>query len=122
MLAAPLLAGNDVRDMSSDTKNILTNSEVIAIDQDPLGRQGFRVSKEAGVEIWEKQLANGDLAVAMFNRTTVMASASAFWQILGINGKHKVRDLWAHANMGKFSDGYSAEVPAHGVVLLRISR
>ncbi len=122
MLAAPLLAGNDVRDMSAETKEILTNPEAIAIDQDKLGQQGYRVSKEAGLEIWVKQLENGDLAVALFNRGEQMTSATAYWQILGISGKHKVRDLWVHRDMGPFRDSYSAEVAGHGVVLLRISR
>jgi len=122
MLAAPLLAGNDVRSMTDETKQILTNKDVIAIDQDPLGRQGFRVSKDAGAEIWVKPLENGDLAVALFNRTDRMTNVTAYWEIVGIKGKHKVRDLWLHADMGSFRDAYSAEVPAHGVTLLRVAR
>jgi len=122
MLAAPLLAGNDLRDMSPATKEILMNKEVIAIDQDKLGRQGRRISKEAGAEMWMRPLENGDLAVAMFNRSEGMVSVSAPWELLGLKGKHKVRDLWVHEDLGSFRDGYSGQVPIHGVVLLRIAR
>ncbi len=122
MLAAPLLAGNDLRDMSAETKEILTNPEVIAIDQDKLGRQGYRVSKEGGIEMWIKPLENGDLAVGLFNRGEQMTSVTAYWEILGLKGKHKVRDLWVRRDMGPFRDSYSAEVAGHGVTMLRIAR
>jgi len=72
MLAAPLLAGNDLRDMSDETRQIPMNKEVIAIDQDKLGRQGHNISKEGGAEIWTKALENGDLALALFNRGETM--------------------------------------------------
>jgi alpha-galactosidase len=122
MLAAPLLAGNDLRNMTNETRDILENKEVIAIDQDKLGRQGTRVSKEGGAEMWTKPLENGDLALALFNRSDAMVSTKAYWEILGLKGKHKIRDLWAHADLGSFRDYYSREVAAHGVVLLRIAR
>jgi alpha-galactosidase len=122
MLAAPLLAGNDLRSMSPATKQILLNKEVIAIDQDKLGQQGRRISKEAGAELWMRPLENGDLAVALFNRSDRMVSISAIWELLGLKGKHKIRDLWAHQDLGSFRDAYSAQVPVHGVVLLRIAR
>ena len=122
MLAAPLLAGNDLRSMTKETHDILENKEVIAIDQDKLGRQGTRVSKEAGAEIWTKPLENGDLALALFNRSEAMVSVKAFWEILGLKGKHKLRDLWTHEELGSFRDYYSREVVAHGAVLLRIAR
>ncbi len=121
MLAAPLLAGNDLRDMNEQTRSILLNKEVIAIDQDKLGRQGYRISKDTGAEIWVKPLDSGDLAVALFNRTDTMATVRAFWEILGLQGKHKVRDLWKHSDIGSVRDTLSADVPQHGVVMLRIS-
>jgi alpha-galactosidase len=117
-----LLAGNDVRSMTDETRDILTNKEVIAIDQDPLGQQGRRVSKEGATEVWAKPLANGDLAVALFNRSSQMADVTVYWAILGIDGKHKVRDLWRHEGAGTVRDSYSADVPQHGVVMLRIAR
>ncbi len=122
MLAAPLLAGNDLREMSGEIKSILLNKEVIAIDQDKLGRQGIRISKDNGTEIWIKPLDGGDLAVALFNRTEAMKSVQAYWEILGLKGKHKIRDLWSHEDLGSFRDYYSAEVAQHGVMLLRIAR
>ena len=122
MLSAPLLAGNDLRNMTPAIHDILTNKEVIAIDQDKLGDQGRRFSKDGGGEAWYKQLANGDLAVGLFNRGEGMESVVAQWEILGLKGKHKVRDLWTHTDLGSFRDGYSAAVQAHGVILLRIAR
>ena len=122
MLAAPLLAGNDMRTMSDETRDILTNKEVIAVDQDPLGQQGRLVSKEGVTEVWAKPLENGDLAVALFNRSNTMTVVAVYWEILGLNGKHKVRDLWRHVSLGALKDGYSADVAQHGVVMLRIAR
>ena len=122
MLAAPLLAGNDLRSMSAETRGILTNKEVIAIDQDTLGQEATRVSREGAAEVWTRQLANGDLAVGLFNRSEGMTEVTARWEILGLKGKHKVRDLWNHADLGSVRDYYSAEVSAHGVVLVRIAR
>jgi alpha-galactosidase len=122
MLAAPLLAGNDLRAMNDETREILTNKEVIAVDQDKLGQQGRRVSKEGATEIWVKPLENGDLAVALFNRGDNMAEIVVYWTVLGLEGKHKVRDLWRHANAGSVKDAYLADVPQHGVVMLRIAR
>jgi alpha-galactosidase len=122
MLAAPLLAGNDLRDMPDETKEILLNREVIDIDQDKLGKQGYRVSKEGRTETWVKPLANGDLAVALFNRDDRDQLMLAKWSDLGVAGKHGVRDLWHHADRGKIKDLFEAEVSSHGVVMIRISK
>jgi len=122
ILAAPLLAGNDVRDMTADTKEILLNREVIAIDQDALGRQGYRVAKDGRSEVWAKPLAGGDWAVALFNRAGLPAKVTAKWSDVPLEGEHKVRDLWAHADRGKIKEQFTAEIPAHGVVLLRVSK
>jgi alpha-galactosidase len=122
MLAAPLLAGNDIRTMTGETRGILVNKEVIAIDQDPAGRQGIRISKEAGGEVWMRPLENGDLAVALFNRGEVMTTVTAYWDLLGLKGKHKVRNLWTHEDEGAYKGTYSGEVSPHGVVMVRIAR
>jgi alpha-galactosidase len=122
MLAAPLLAGNDISTMTEQTKEILMNREVIAIDQDPLGKQGYRVTKDGPFEVWKRELSNGDVAVGLFNRGPEPAQMTAQWSALGLSGEHEVRDLWVHASRGKHSDSYSAEVDAHGVVLLRIAK
>ena len=120
LLAAPLLAGNDLRDVSPGILEILTNKEVIAVDQDELGKQGTRVSKDGDLEVWARPLADGGHAVCMFNRGGASAKVTARWSDIGVSGSHKVRDLWAHADRGKFSDEYAAEVPSHGVVMVRV--
>ena len=122
ILAAPLLAGNDVRNMSDATKAILMNREVIAIDQDRLGKQGYRVVQDDLKEVWAKPLSGGDWAVALFNRGETPATMIAKWSDLQLSGEMKVRDLWAHADKGRVKDRFSAEVPPHGVALLRVSK
>jgi alpha-galactosidase len=122
ILAAPLLAGNDLRNMTLATLAILTNPEVIAIDQNKAGKQGKRVAKDGTAEVWAKALDGGDWAVALFNRGESAGRVTAKWADVGITGSHAVRDLWARADRGHAEDGYSAEVPAHGVVLVRIKR
>ena len=122
ILAAPLLAGNDLRNMSDATKSILMNREAIAIDQDRLGKQGYRVVKDDLKEVWAKPLAGGNWAVGLFNRGEAPATITAKWSDLQITGEQKVRDLWAHADKGRFKDEFSAEVPPHGVVLVRLSK
>jgi alpha-galactosidase len=120
VLAAPLLAGNDLRDVPPGILEILINKEVIAVDQDKLGKQGVRVSKNGDLEVWARPLADGGHAVCMFNRGGAGAKVTALWSDIGVAGSHKVRDLWAHADRGKFSDEYAAEVPSHGVVMVRV--
>ncbi len=122
LLAAPLLAGNDLRSMAPDILEILTNKEVIAIDQDPLGVQAKRVSKDGDIEVWARPLADGSRAVGLFNRGLTSARAVARWTDIGIEGPQKVRDLWAHADRGTGSDAFWAEVPSHGVVLIKVTK
>src|SRR5215469_8519278 len=122
ILAAPLLAGNDIRTMSPATKEILMNTDVIAIDQDKAGHQGHRASQNGDIEIWVKPLADGGTAVAMFNRGESEASIKADWAQLGIGKAKRVRDLWAHKDLSGAETGYTATVPAHGVAMLRVSK
>jgi alpha-galactosidase len=122
LLAAPLLAGNDLREMSNETREILLNKEVIAIDQDPLGKQATRVSKDGDLEVWARPLADGSEAIGLFNRGASAAKVTARNSDLHLSGSYKVRDLWAHADRGSFKDEFSAEVPSHGVVLIRLDR
>jgi alpha-galactosidase len=120
ILAAPLLAGNDVRSMSADTVGILLNSEVIAIDQDAAGIQGHRLSVSGEQEIWIKPLSAGRVAVGLFNRSSQPANISVASSDLGFTGQVSVRDLWAH-QAATFQGGpFQATVPSHGVVMLRI--
>ena len=121
---APLLAGNDITAMSSTTKTILTNSEVIAVDQDPLALQGTKVSEPAiGLQAWSKVLSTGgQRAVVLLNRTSSTANISVNWSDIGLaTGSAQVRDLWAHSTLGNFSNSYTASVPSHGAAMLKIS-
>jgi len=124
IMAAPLLAGNDIRSMSAATKAILTNTEVIAVDQDPLGIQGTAVaSPSANLQVWAKKLSGANsVAVALLNRGSAAASITADWSAIGIAaGSATVRDLWSHADLGSFDGSYTADaVPSHGVVMLKV--
>ena len=120
LTAAPLLAGNDIRTMSETTKSILMNKEVIAVDQDSLGKQASPV-KNGDFETWVKPLADGSVAVGVVNMGSAPAQATVKARELGLAGPvKKARDLWAHSDV-KFRDGaYTATVPSHGVLLLKV--
>ncbi len=122
ILSAPLLAGNDVRDMSKTIGGILMNKEVIAVDQDSLGKQGVPVAKDGSLQVWAKPLADGGYAVGMFNLGDAAAKVTAKWSDIGVKGSHAVRDLWKHKDLGRMSNQYEAEVPSHGVVMLKIAK
>ena len=125
MLAAPLIAGNDLTSMSAATKAILTNAEVIAVDQDPLGNQGkLAATPQAGLQVWSKTLSNNARAVALFNRNASAANITVtFAQVGFATGQVMVRDLWQHADLGSFATSYTAQnVPSHGIVMLRLTQ
>ena len=122
LLDAPLLIGCDMTRMDDFTKNLLTNDEVIGINQDALGKQAGRVYKEAGLEIWEKDMEDGSKAVGMFNRNTEPATIKAEWSVLGLKGKQLVHDAWRQKDLGQFTDTFTAEVAPHGVKLVIISK
>jgi alpha-galactosidase len=123
IMAAPLITGNDLSKMSATTKATLTNAEVIAVDQDPLGKQG-RVVATPGtdLEVWSKQLSgNNARAVALFNRSSASAAITVQWSQLGLPaGAASVRDLWAAKDVGPATGSYMATVPSHSVVMLKI--
>jgi alpha-galactosidase len=122
LLAAPLMAGNDLRDMKPEIHDILTNKEVIAVNQDPLGRQGRRVRRDGDLEVWSKPLAGGARAVILFNRGTGEQEITAKWEDLYYPASLSamVRDLWEKKDLGKVSGKFSARVEPHGVVMLTI--
>ncbi|HZS54358.1 MAG TPA: glycoside hydrolase family 27 protein [Bryobacteraceae bacterium] len=120
LLAAPLLAGNDLRNVSPEIMEILTNKEVLAIDQDRLGKQARRVSKDGDLEVWARPLSGGAYAVGLFNRGDSEAKVTVHWSDIGLSKKARVRDLWAHADRGDVSDQFAADVPSHGVVLVKL--
>ena len=122
ILAAPLMAGNDIMHMSSETRDILTNKEMIAVDQDPLGIQGHRVRKDGEQEIWSKQLSDGSRAVALLNRGASEQKMTANWTDIGYpeSLSAEVRDIWEHKDLGKKTGSFSATVPSHGVVVIKV--
>jgi len=122
IFAAPLLAGNDISNMTADTKEILLNKEVIAIDQDALGQQGRRVKKTNDLEVWSKQLSDGGRAVALVNRSATAAKISVNWSDIGYPDSltASVRDLWAGKDLERKRGGYTSEVPSHGVVMVTV--
>jgi alpha-galactosidase len=122
MLAAPLLAGNDLSKMPPETASILTNRDVIAIDQDPLGKQGDRVSAVGPVEIWDKPLQGGAKAVALFNRNDTAMPVTLKLSDVGFGSGAKAHDIWAAKDLGKLQGSYTVTVPRHGVVLLRLTK
>ncbi|MEU9833069.1 ricin-type beta-trefoil lectin domain protein [Streptosporangium sp. NPDC048047] len=120
---APLLAGNNLATMSADTRAILTNREVLAVDQDPLGRQGVKVAEDqSGRQVYSKVLSgNGRRAVLLLNRTTSAASITARWSDLGLSGAATVRNLWTGADAGTFTGSYTTSVPAREAVLITVA-
>jgi alpha-galactosidase len=120
LLAAPLITGNDLTKMTPETLAMLTNPDVIAVDQDPLGAEGQRVWEEGPLEIWMKPLADGSKAVGLFNREQSTIKLTVRFSQIGISGRATVRDLWARQDLGEFNGSYSADVMEHGVVMIRV--
>ena len=122
MQAAPLIAGNELRSMSDESKSILTHPEVIAVDQDSLGAQGTLV--ESGPperQVWSKPLRDGSRAVVLLNRATSPDSINVSFRRAGIvSDSATVRDLWTHTDLGRHRRDYTAVVPGHAAVMLRI--
>lgn len=122
LLAAPLLIGCDLNDMDTFSLRLLTNNEVIAVDQDPIGIQGKRVfaDRSKGIEIWAKPLQNGAMAVGLFNLSDNRQEIAVRWEQLGIKGPQRIRDLWRQQELTTADNRYSSPVPAHGVLFLKI--
>jgi alpha-galactosidase len=123
MMAAPLIAGNDIAHMDDATRAILLNKEVIAVDQDPLGIQGHRVVKDGNSEVWLKTLSGGAVAVLLFNRGDQPATIRASAEQIGwpASKRARIRDLWAHREMRVRRDGLEATLEPHGVAMFRVS-
>jgi len=123
ILAAPLIAGNDLRNMTPEIHDILTNKEVIAVDQDALGREGRRVWKDGEREVWARPLHDGARAVLLLNRGSSEQAVSVPWEQIGYPGHlaASVRDLWAHRELGRFTGKFSVPVAAHGVVMVTVT-
>ena len=133
MLAAPLVAGNDLRNMPQQTKDILMNKEVIAVDQDSLGVEGFKYSSADSLEIWLKPLVKGDWAICFLNRSLSAKHVAFDWQKENVVdslsardamfGKivYSIRDLWTKKNIGTTKRTLAADVPGHDVLMLRLT-
>jgi alpha-galactosidase len=120
LLAAPLIFSGDITRLDDFTLNLLTNDEVIEVDQDPLGGPGRRVAKDGSLEVWSRPMEDGSLAVGLFNRGEGIRVIEAKWEDLGIRGPQKVRDLWRQRDVGVFEGKFEALVAPHGVVLVRL--
>ncbi len=121
MLAAPLMIGCDIRNMDAITREILMNKEIIGLDQDRAGRQGYRASRQSRSEIWVKLLMDGELAVGLFNRGEAEQTVTAHWSDLEIHGMYKIRDLWAHQDKSASDESIICKVEAHGCVIFRLT-
>jgi len=122
ILAAPLMAGNDVRKMSDEIRDILTNKEVIAIDQDPLGKQGYQYMLHVGKEIWAKELSNGCWAVCFFNNGLDDVKLKVNWSNLPfLKGSYTIRDLWQKKDIGSTEKEYLGDLPARDVILVKLT-
>lgn len=122
MLAAPLMAGNDVRTMSGEIRKILTNKEVIALDQDSLGKQGYQFMEHPGKEIWVKELSAGKWAVCFFNNSDEKVQVRVHWPYLSfLKGTYEYRDLWQAKNLGTTAQDFAGDVAPHDVILFKLS-
>lgn len=130
MLSAPLLVGCDMSHLDKFTTDLLTNAEVIDIDQDPLGKQAIPVAKQGSTEAWARPLWDGTVAIALFNRGTLPAKVSVKWSDLApvladspaLPGKQPVRDLWKQKDLGMSEDGFEATIARHGAMLIKVGR
>ncbi len=134
MFAAPLISGNDIRNMSNETKEILTNKEVIAIDQDSLGYEGFKYSAKDSVEIWFKPLINDDWAMCILNRSLKLHSVSFDWKNEVVYDNlskryaafdktvYSLSNLWTKKDEGTTTEELKAELPGHDVLMLRLNK
>ncbi|MDV3721040.1 alpha-galactosidase, partial [Elizabethkingia anophelis] len=119
MLNSPLLAGNDLRTMSKATIEILTNKEIIALNQDTAFKQAQNIISDGNIEVWQKILTKGQKAIAIMNRGDQEMSYTLSASKLGLNQNTKIRDLWLHENLGKYGDHQIFKVPKHGIIVLK---
>ncbi len=118
--ASPILLGCDLTQLDGFTLAMLNNTEALEVHQDPLGRAAGRVYKQGVLEIWARPLADGSMAVGLFNRGRRTETVTCRWDYLGLYGKHPVRDIWQRQAAGEFESEYAIEVAAHGCRFLRV--
>lgn len=136
LLAAPLLIGCPIEQLDEFTLNLLTNDEVIEINQDPLGKPGRLVTEKEGIQIWTKPLEDGSIAVGLFNTDDYGKTPQSFFRWgdespksfsfdfagIGLKGKYKIRDVWRQKVLGAFENSFRTEISHHGVVLLKMEK
>jgi alpha-galactosidase len=122
LLSAPLLIGCDLEKLDDFTVSLLSNDEVLAIDQDPLGCEATPIVQDATHAIYVKPLEDGSYAVGLFNLSTSPQKIGVTWENLKLAGSATVRDLWRQQDIGVVADGYSCVVNGHGVRLLRVTK
>lgn len=122
LLAAPLLIGCDMSDMNKLTLDLLSNDEVLDVDQDPLGKAATLKARDGETQVWSRPLFDHTLAVGLFNRGRKTATVETRWSDLGLTGPQPIRDLWQHKDLGTFSGEFAVDVPRHGARLLRIGQ
>ncbi len=120
MISAPLLLGCNLNSLDTYTLNLISNTEVLAVNQDTAGTPPTRLNIEGDGEVWSRQLVDGTLAVALFNRGVSNTQVLVRWTDLKLTGLQQVRNLWQRTELGNYPDGYSTIIPGHGVVLLRV--
>jgi len=122
ILAAPLLAGNDLSKMSDSDKSILMNREAVAIDQDPLSKQGDRLYQSGDLDVWTKPLSGGRVAVGLFNRSWDNRDVSVDLADIGFKSGASLRDVWKQKDLGHHAGVFTDTIPKHGVTLLIVSK
>jgi len=122
LLSSPLLIGCDLTRLDAFTKALLTNDDVLDVNQDPLGRPAGRISESGDAQIWARPLFDGTHAVGLVNLGSEKSDVTVYWSQLGLTGSQPVRDLWQRRDMGRFANGYTVSVPAHGTVLVKVGQ
>jgi hypothetical protein len=122
LLSAPLLIGCDISKMDDFTLNLLTNDEVLAVDQDVLGKQAQQKIKKPNYQVWMKQLEDGSYAVGIFNLAKTYQTITVNWKSIGLDGNYKIRDLWRQKAIGLSPSSFTTKVPPHGVTLVKLQK
>ncbi len=120
LLSAPLILSGDITRLDAFTLSLLSNDEVLDVDQDPLGKGALRMVKDGAREVWAKEMEDGSKVVGLFNRGDQETPMTVQWSEVGVRGKQAVRDLWRQKDLGPFEDLFSAPVGRHGVALIRL--
>jgi alpha-galactosidase len=120
LLGSPLLIGCDLERLDPFTISLLTNDEVLAVDQDPLCAHANQVSRSGDLRVYAKPLEDGSWAVGLINLGASAETVTAIWSDIGVSGPRRVRDLWRQMDLGVFEGGFGRTVPSHGVVLVRV--